>query len=93
MNSLMFFFHPRHTFCPLPATGKINPYCEVTMGAQVFTSRTLTDTVSPKWNFNCQFQIKDIYQDVLSIAIYERDLFAPDGQFFTKPTLMTSSTF
>ncbi|XP_019746673.1 intersectin-2b isoform X1 [Hippocampus comes] len=62
----------------LRSNGKINPYCEVTMGAQVFTSRTLTDTVSPKWNFNCQFQIKDIYQDVLSITIYERDLFAPD---------------
>ncbi|CAB1459799.1 unnamed protein product [Pleuronectes platessa] len=28
--------------------GKSNPYCEVTMGAQIFTSRTLTDTLNPK---------------------------------------------
>lgn len=50
------------------------------MGDQVFTSRTLNDTVNPKWNFNCQFHIRDVYQDVLCITIYERDPFAPDGQ-------------
>uniref|UniRef100_A0A3B4YTY2 Intersectin 2b n=1 Tax=Seriola lalandi dorsalis TaxID=1841481 RepID=A0A3B4YTY2_SERLL len=58
--------------------GKSNPYCEVTMGAQMFTSRTLNDTLNPKWNFNCQFHIKDLYQDVLCIAIFERDQFSPD---------------
>ncbi|XP_022595239.1 intersectin-2-like isoform X1 [Seriola dumerili] len=58
--------------------GKSNPYCEVTMGAQIFTSRTLNDTLNPKWNFNCQFHIKDLYQDVLCIAIFERDQFSPD---------------
>ncbi|CAL1603896.1 unnamed protein product [Knipowitschia caucasica] len=58
--------------------GKSNPYCEVTMGAQIFTSRTLNDTLNPKWNFNCQFHIKDIYQDVLCITIYEKGLFSPD---------------
>uniref|UniRef100_H3DK01 Osteoclast-stimulating factor 1 n=1 Tax=Tetraodon nigroviridis TaxID=99883 RepID=H3DK01_TETNG len=58
--------------------GKSDPYCEVTMGAQVFTSRTLNDTLNPKWNFNCQFHIKDIYQDVLCITIFERDQFSPD---------------
>uniref|UniRef100_A0A7N8YIZ9 Intersectin 2b n=1 Tax=Mastacembelus armatus TaxID=205130 RepID=A0A7N8YIZ9_9TELE len=58
--------------------GKSNPYCEVTMGAQIFTSRTLNDTLNPKWNFNCQFHIKDLYQDVLCITIFERDQFSPD---------------
>uniref|UniRef100_A0A673C9E6 Intersectin 2b n=1 Tax=Sphaeramia orbicularis TaxID=375764 RepID=A0A673C9E6_9TELE len=59
-------------------SGKSNPYCEVTMGAQIFTSRTLNDTLNPKWNFNCQFHIKDLYQDVLCITIFERDQFSPD---------------
>uniref|UniRef100_A0A3Q3VLS6 Intersectin 2b n=1 Tax=Mola mola TaxID=94237 RepID=A0A3Q3VLS6_MOLML len=58
--------------------GKSNPYCEVTMGAQVFTSRTLNDTLNPKWNFNCQFHIRDLYQDVLCITILEKDQFSPD---------------
>lgn len=52
------------------------------MGAQCYTSRTLNDTLNPKWNFNCQFHIKDLYQDVLCITIYEREQFAPDGQSF-----------
>ena len=50
------------------------------MGAQVFTSRTLNDTLNPKWNFNCQFHIRDLYQDVLCITILEKDQFSPDGQ-------------
>uniref|UniRef100_A0A8C7KN16 Intersectin 2b n=1 Tax=Oncorhynchus kisutch TaxID=8019 RepID=A0A8C7KN16_ONCKI len=60
------------------SNGKSNPYCEVTMGAQIYTSRTLSDTVNPKWNFNCQFNIRDLYQDVLCITIFERDQFSPD---------------
>lgn len=64
----------------LSPPGKSNPYCEVTMGDQIFTSRTLNDTLNPKWNFNCQFHIRDVYQDVLCITIFEKDLFSPDGQ-------------
>ncbi|XDV43348.1 hypothetical protein PO909_011843 [Leuciscus waleckii] len=60
------------------SNGKSNSYCEVTMGSQGFTSRTINDTSNPKWNFNCQFHIKDLYQDVLCITIYEREQFLPD---------------
>ncbi|XP_072263549.1 intersectin-2 isoform X1 [Pyxicephalus adspersus] len=58
--------------------GKSNPYCEVSMGSQSYTSRAMTDTLSPKWNFNCQFFLKDLYQDVLCITVFDRDLFSPD---------------
>ncbi|KAM4771591.1 intersectin-2 [Rhinophrynus dorsalis] len=58
--------------------GKSNPYCEVSMGSQSYTTRTVTDTVNPKWNFNCQFFLKDIYQDVLCITVFARDQFSPD---------------
>ncbi|XP_072218107.1 intersectin-2a isoform X2 [Leuresthes tenuis] len=58
--------------------GKSNPYCELTMGAQCYTSRPINDTLSPKWNFNCQFFIKDLYQDVLCITVFEKDQFSPD---------------
>ncbi|XP_048861163.1 LOW QUALITY PROTEIN: intersectin-1-like [Brienomyrus brachyistius] len=63
---------------PCKPNGKSNPYCEVTMGAQCFTSRTINDTINPKWNFNCQFFIKDLYQDVLCVTIFKRDQFSPD---------------
>uniref|UniRef100_A0A8C9ZHF7 Intersectin 2a n=1 Tax=Sander lucioperca TaxID=283035 RepID=A0A8C9ZHF7_SANLU len=58
--------------------GKSNPYCELTMGAQCYTSRPISDTLNPKWNFNCQFFIKDLYQDVLCITVFEKDQFSPD---------------
>uniref|UniRef100_A0A8C6X5J3 Intersectin 2 n=1 Tax=Naja naja TaxID=35670 RepID=A0A8C6X5J3_NAJNA len=58
--------------------GKSNPYCEVSMGSQSYTTRTLPDTLNPKWNFNCQFFIKDLYQDVLCITMFDRDQFSPD---------------
>lgn len=62
--------------CP----GKSNPYCELTMGPQCYTSRSVSDTLNPKWNFNCQFFINDVYQDVLCITVFEKDQFSPDGQ-------------
>ncbi|XP_028295146.1 intersectin-2-like isoform X2 [Gouania willdenowi] len=58
--------------------GKSNPYCELTMGAQCYTSRPISDTLSPKWNFNCQFFVNDLYQDVLCITVFEKDQFSPD---------------
>ncbi|XP_069829177.1 intersectin-2 isoform X4 [Dendropsophus ebraccatus] len=58
--------------------GKSNPYCEVTLGSQCYTSRAITDTLNPKWNFNCQFFLKDLYQDVLCITVFDRDQFSPD---------------
>ncbi|XP_054425069.1 intersectin-2 isoform X3 [Pteronotus mesoamericanus] len=58
--------------------GKSNPYCEVSMGSQSYTTRTLQDTLNPKWNFNCQFIVKDLYQDVLCLTMFDRDQFSPD---------------
>ncbi|RMB92410.1 hypothetical protein DUI87_31180 [Hirundo rustica rustica] len=58
--------------------GKSNPYCEVTMGSQCHITKTIQDTLNPKWNSNCQFFIKDLEQDVLCITVFERDQFSPD---------------
>ncbi|XP_056336813.1 intersectin-2a [Danio aesculapii] len=63
---------------PCKPNGKSNPYCELTMGAQCYTSRHQPDTLNPKWSFNCQFFIKDLYQDVLCLTVFERDQFSPD---------------
>ncbi|XP_059506176.1 intersectin-1 isoform X1 [Stegostoma tigrinum] len=60
------------------SSGKSNPYCEVTMGSQCHITKTIQDTLNPKWNSNCQFFIKDLEQDVLCITVFERDQFSPD---------------
>ncbi|KAJ8291182.1 hypothetical protein GJAV_G00022340 [Gymnothorax javanicus] len=64
---------------PCKPNGKCNPYCEVTMAEQCYTSRTLNDTLVPKWNFNCQFFLKDLNKDTFCITIREKDQFSPDG--------------
>uniref|UniRef100_A0A8D0HFK2 Intersectin 2 n=1 Tax=Sphenodon punctatus TaxID=8508 RepID=A0A8D0HFK2_SPHPU len=58
--------------------GKSNPYCEISMGSQSYTTRTLQETLNPKWNFNCQFFLGDLYQDVLCLTMFDRDQFSPD---------------
>ncbi|KAM8851869.1 intersectin-1 isoform 1-T1 [Synchiropus picturatus] len=63
---------------PCRSHGKSNPYCEVTMGTQCHITKTLQDTLNPKWNSNCQFFIKDLEQDVLCVTVFERDQFSPD---------------
>lgn len=63
---------------PCRSNGKSNPYCEVTMGSQCHVTKTLQDTLNPKWNSNCQFFIKDLEQDVLCVTVFERDQFSPD---------------
>ncbi|KAM4599869.1 intersectin-1 isoform 3-T3 [Fundulus diaphanus] len=63
---------------PCRTHGKSNPYCEVTMGSQCHITKTVQDTLNPKWNSNCQFFIKDLEQDVLCITVFERDQFSPD---------------
>uniref|UniRef100_A0A3Q1B0D2 Intersectin-1 n=1 Tax=Amphiprion ocellaris TaxID=80972 RepID=A0A3Q1B0D2_AMPOC len=63
---------------PCRSHGKSNPYCEVTMGSQCHITKTLQDTLNPKWNSNCQFFIKDLEQDVLCVTVFERDQFSPD---------------
>lgn len=55
------------------------------MGSQSYTTRTLQDTLNPKWNFNCQFFIKDLYQDVLCLTMFDRDQFSPDGKSNSAP--------
>jgi len=67
--------------CVFMCAGKSNPYCEVTMGSQCHVTKTLQDTLNPKWNSNCQFFIKDLEQDVLCVTVFERDQFSPDGPY------------
>uniref|UniRef100_A0A2I3H200 Intersectin 2 n=1 Tax=Nomascus leucogenys TaxID=61853 RepID=A0A2I3H200_NOMLE len=73
-----FYLHAPHVSVVCFCSGKSNPYCEIGMGSQSYTTRTIQDTLNPKWNFNCQFFIKDLYQDVLCLTLFDRDQFSPD---------------
>lgn len=57
------------------------------MGSQCHITKTIQDTLNPKWNSNCQFFIRDLEQEVLCITVFERDQFSPDGEWNAAPWL------
>ena len=38
-------------------TGKSDPYCILRLGAQKFQTKTINNTVNPKWNFCCEVRL------------------------------------
>ena len=40
-------------------TGKSDPYCILRLGAQKFQTKTINNTVNPKWNFFCEVSDQD----------------------------------
>jgi len=64
----------------MTVTGKSDPYCEITMGAQEHKTKVIPNTLNPKWNASMQFTIRDLHEDVLCITVYDRDLFTPNGR-------------
>lgn len=62
-------------------SGKSDPYCEVSMGAQEHKTKVINNTLNPKWNASMQFTIRDIDMDALCITVFDRDLFSPNGLY------------
>ena len=62
--------------------GKIDPYCEVSLGSQESKSTVIPNTCNPKWNANMQFFIQNPAEDVLCITVFDKDYFAPNGMSF-----------
>uniref|UniRef100_H2YPF9 Uncharacterized protein n=1 Tax=Ciona savignyi TaxID=51511 RepID=H2YPF9_CIOSA len=62
------------------SNGRHDPYCEVTMGEQSHTTKTVQDTLNPKWGSTMQFYVKDVNLDVLCISVFQRYMFSPDGK-------------
>ena len=59
--------------------GKIDPYCEISMGSQEHKTSVIANTCNPKWNANMQFFIQNPNEDVLCITVFDKDYFSPNG--------------
>eukprot|EP00093_Oithona_nana_P004551 04551.XXX_170897_168178_1 [CDS] Oithona nana genome sequencing. len=70
--------------------GKVDPYCEVSMGYQEHRTGVINSTCNPKWNSNMQFFIKDPDQDVLCITVFDKDYFSPN-EFLGRTEVRISS--
>lgn len=53
--------------------GKSDPYCILHLGAQKFQTKTINNTVNPKWDFCCEFLTDEIRGQELDIELYDLD--------------------
>ncbi|XP_050309807.1 extended synaptotagmin-2 [Anthonomus grandis grandis] len=53
--------------------GKSDPYAVVTVGAQTFKTKVIDNTVDPKWDFWCEFNILESNGQQLYIHLWDKD--------------------
>ncbi|XP_046681836.1 extended synaptotagmin-2 isoform X2 [Homalodisca vitripennis] len=58
--------------------GKSDPYVIVTVGAQTFKSKTIDNTVDPKWDFWCEFVVEEVLGQILVAKVFDKDNAAND---------------
>lgn len=57
--------------------GKSDPYAIVTVGAQQFRTDTIDNTVNPKWDYWCEFEV-ETKSTMLAAVLYDRDVSGKD---------------
>ncbi|CAG9766099.1 unnamed protein product [Ceutorhynchus assimilis] len=53
--------------------GKSDPYAVVTVGAQTFKTKVIDNTVDPKWDYWCEFNILESNGQQLYIHLWDKD--------------------
>lgn len=54
-------------------TGKSDPYCILRLGAQKFQTKTINNTVNPRWNFCCEALANVIRRQRITIECWDYD--------------------
>jgi len=57
---------------------QLHYYCELSVGDQSHFTKTIQDSINPRWNSSMQFFISDVNVDILKICVFKKDLFSPD---------------
>lgn len=58
--------------------GKSDPYAIITVGAQQFKTKTIDNTVDPKWDFWCEFTVEESIGQVIVLRLFDKDNAATD---------------
>ncbi|XP_066980782.1 extended synaptotagmin-2 isoform X15 [Macrobrachium rosenbergii] len=53
--------------------GKSDPYCILHLGAQKFQTKTINNTINPKWDFCCEFLTDVIRSQEIDIEVFDFD--------------------
>ncbi|KAK3874658.1 hypothetical protein Pcinc_020410 [Petrolisthes cinctipes] len=57
----------------LMGMGKSDPYCILRLGAQKFQTKTINNTINPKWDFCCEFLTDAIRSQELDFEVFDED--------------------
>jgi len=57
--------------------GKSDPYAIITVGAQQFRTDTIDNTVNPKWDYWCEFEV-ETKSTMLAAVLYDKDVSGKD---------------
>lgn len=69
--------------------GKSDPYVVLSVGAQSFKSKVITNTVTPKWDFHCEVRSNRKYLLISSNQFYILFLFT----FYTEDKIFLCQRF
>ncbi|XP_071513236.1 extended synaptotagmin-2-B isoform X2 [Panulirus ornatus] len=64
----------------LMGMGKSDPYCILRLGAQKFQTKTINNTVNPKWDFCCEAVCNEIRRQTLCIDCWDWDANIPGAK-------------
>ncbi|XP_075219377.1 extended synaptotagmin-like protein 2 isoform X2 [Lycorma delicatula] len=53
--------------------GKSDPYAIITVGAQQFKTKTIDNTVDPKWDFWCEFPVESCIGQNVNLQLFDHD--------------------
>lgn len=53
--------------------GKSDPYAIITVGAQTFKTKTIDNTVDPKWDYWCEFSIDALIGQAVTVTVMDED--------------------
>ncbi|CAB0034746.1 unnamed protein product [Trichogramma brassicae] len=60
--------------------GKSDPYAVITVGAQEFRTKTIDNTVDPKWDYWCEAHIHSVCRQEVELSIWDWDPNVPGVQ-------------
>jgi len=54
-------------------TGKSDPYAIISVGSQEFRTRTINNSINPKWDFLCEFLVTEQQGQLCYLSLFDKD--------------------
>ncbi|XP_063847076.1 extended synaptotagmin-2-like isoform X2 [Scylla paramamosain] len=64
----------------LMGMGKSDPYCILRLGAQKFQTKTINNTINPKWDYACEAVCDELHRQTFNIECWDWDANLPGAR-------------